>query len=150
MPTKVNGFTPDWANIEIRAGGAVREGVTEINYSESIERAKARGTGRRPKGITDGTYDVDSADMTMNFEEWLLLRNDLAKGGKGYMRQEFNIEVAFSDDAGNVHQDQLKTVRLKKVGRAFKQGNEPLQIKLDLDVLEPILSDGMDALGGRQ
>jgi hypothetical protein len=122
------------------AGMPVR-GVKSINYSESVERGRVRGTSQRKLALTSGEHDTE-ADLEVYLADWYEL---LALLGDGYMMTPFAISVSYTNGE-DFHTDELIGVRIKKVGNAHAQGNDPLTIKLELDVMR-LKRDGLDGVG---
>ena len=65
--------------------------------------------------------------------------------GDGYMMIPFAISASYTN-LDDFHTDELVGVRIKKVGNAHAQGNGPLTIKLDLDIMR-LKRDGLDGIG---
>jgi len=138
---QINGIAYGWAEVVINVAGIPIRGVKAINYSETVERGKVRGTSQRKLALTSGEHDVEG-DLEIYMDDWNELRDVL---GDGYMMATFAISVSYSNDHA-CHTDELTGVRLKKVGNSHQQGNEPLTIKLDLDVMR-LKRDGLDGIG---
>ena len=138
---QINGIAYGWAEVVLNVAGMPIRGVKAINYSESVERGKVRGTSQRKLALTSGEHDAEG-DIELYQADWYDLLNAL---GDGYMMAVFAISVSY-DNRQAVHTDELVGVRIKKVGNAHAQGNEPLTIKLDLDIMR-LKRDGLDAIG---
>jgi len=107
-----NGFRHSWASIEIRANGPVINGVTEINYSPSLEPGLVFGAGAEAVGRTVGQSKYEG-DMTILLEEF----NDLVTAlGPNWMTVEFDIVVSYdaSGSGLSVIQDTLRACRITK------------------------------------
>jgi hypothetical protein len=116
-------------------------GVKGINYSESVERGKVRGTSQRKLALTSGEHDAEG-DLELYMADWYDLLTAL---GDGYMMVPFAISASYTNNL-DFHTDEMAGVRIKKVGNAHTQGNEPLTIKLDLDIMR-LKRDGLDGIG---
>jgi hypothetical protein len=138
---QINGIAFGWAEVVINVAGIPIRGVKAINYSESVERGKVRGTSQRKLALTSGEHDVEG-DLELYMDDWYELKDAL---GDGYMMATFAISVSYTN-LYDFHTDELTGVRLKKVGNSHAQGNEPLTIKLDLDVMR-LKRDGLDGVG---
>jgi hypothetical protein len=75
-------------------------------------------------------------------------RRGACRAGCRVHSQPRRISVSYTNDA-DFHTDELVSVvgvRIKKVGDAHAQANEPLTIKLDLDIMR-LKRDGLDGIG---
>jgi len=138
---QINSVAYGWAEVVLNVAGLSIRGVKAINYSESVERGKVRGTSQRKLALTSGEHDAEG-DLELYMADWYDL---LIALGDGYMMVPFAISVSYTNLA-DFHTDELVGVRIKKVGNAHAQGNEPLTIKLDLDVMR-LKRDGLDGVG---
>ena len=137
----INLLAYGWAEVVLNVAGLLIRGVKAINYSESVERGKVRGTSQRKLALTSGEHDAEG-DIELYMADWYDLLTAL---GDGYMMVPFAISVSYTNLA-DFHTDELVGVRIKKVGNAHAQGNEPLTIKIDLDVMR-LKRDGWDGVG---
>jgi hypothetical protein len=134
----VNGNRKSFASVEIDIKGRKFRGITEINYSDTLEPGMARGASPIPLGHTQGDYEAE-ASLSMfreEFEEMMALLGD------GYGEVEFPITVTHSTRAGRTTTDRLPAVRIKGVDTSHSQGTDPTTVKIDLTVLTPIERDG--------
>ena len=138
---QINGIAYGWAEVVLNVAGMPIRGVKAINYSESVERGKVRGTSQRKLALTSGEHDAEG-DIELYQADWYELLSAL---GDGYMMAVFAISVSYTN-LNDFHTDELVGVRIKKVGNAHAQGNEPLTIKLDLDIMR-LKRDGLDGVG---
>jgi hypothetical protein len=138
---QINGIAYGWAEVVLSVAGLSIRGVKGINYSESVERGKVRGTSQRKLALTSGEHDAEG-DLELYMADWYDLLTAL---GDGYMMVPFAISASYTNNI-DFHTDELTGVRIKKVGNAHAQGNEPLTIKLDLDIMR-LKRDGLDAIG---
>ena len=141
MYPTINCIAYGWAEVVLSVAGMSIRGVKAINYSESVERGKVRGTSQRKLALTSGEHDAEG-DIELYMADWYDL---LALLGDGYMTIPFAISVSFTNNY-DFHTDDLVGVRIKKVGNAHAQGNEPLTIKIDLDIMR-LKRDGLDGVG---
>ncbi len=137
----INGVAYSFAELSIKVGAYKTIGFKSINFSESVERGKVRGTGMRKLALTPGELDAD-ASLELYQADWFELLELL---GDGYMKARFPVHVDFSNEA-EVHSVDLGGVQIKKVDDSHSQGTDPLTVKLDLDVMS-VKRDGYDAIG---
>lgn len=72
----VNGFYHAYADVELVANGLPYGGVVAINYEDNLNRAKVRGTGSVPLGLTRGAYEA-TADFEMLLEAFVIMTTAL-------------------------------------------------------------------------
>ena len=72
----INGFYHAYADAEIVANGLPYGGVVAANYSDNLNRAKVRGTGSVPLGLTRGAYEA-KGDVEMLLEAFAIMTTAL-------------------------------------------------------------------------
>lgn len=122
----VNGVRHSWSSIEIRAAGGIILGVTEINYSPTLDPAVVRGAGSLPIGHTLGNAEFDG-DFSILLEEFNSLMTLL---GSGAMTIPFDIVVAYDPSLGTVATsgmsvivDTLQSCRISKIENTASSGS---------------------------
>jgi hypothetical protein len=126
----VNGYYHQFASIELDLDGDTVVGFTAIEYSDNIERGDVRGARRQRLGVTRGEYKAD-ASLEMYRRDFYELLNRL---GDGWMDRVFPIHVTYGEDGQPLVTDELVRCRFKGTENSHQQGNDPLKIKLPLDV----------------
>jgi len=134
----VNGNRKSFASVEIDIKGRKYRGVTEINYSDTLEPGVARGTSPIALGHTQGDYEAE-ASVSVLREEFEEIMTQL---GDGYGEVEFPITVTHAARGQRTTTDRLPAVRIKNVDTSHSQGTDPTAVKMDLAVLAPIERDG--------
>jgi hypothetical protein len=142
MPTfgtgrKINGIVYDYSSIEISIAGLPYQGVTEINYSDSLEPGSLRGTGALKRGRSRGMYDAEGS-FSIYKEDYEPIKRALsALGLGGFMVTPFLITVTYRElGQGNILiTDTIEGCRIKKNDSSNSSGNaDPSLHKVDLDV----------------
>lgn len=96
-PVSINGKYYSFANIELKIGGFLFQGVKSINYGFKIGSQFVRGTNMLPLGITAG-----QAEPRADFEMYLPAFNTMiAALGDGYMQRTVNISVTYGNAIDN-------------------------------------------------
>lgn len=136
----VNGARHSWASVEIRLAGQIVLGITEINYTPTLEPAVVYGAGSQPIGMTVGKAEYEG-EFTILLEEYNTLVSTL---GDGFMTQFFDIVVSY--DTGStglsVIVDTLQACRITKVESSNSSTSTDASVrKCSLKMLG-ILSDG--------
>lgn len=117
----IQGVRHSWSSIEIRLNGAIVLGVTEINYSPTLEPGEVRGAGARVIAHTLGqaTYE---GDFTILLEEFNVL---VAALGDQWMTKTFDIVVTYDESGSGLSTivDTLSGCRITKVEASNSSGS---------------------------
>lgn len=105
---KVNGLAYDRSSVTINVNGKDETRVLEINYSDSLEAGKYRGTDGTIAMVTRGEYDCE-ADITLPREDYQAQLNSL---GDDFGVKEFDIKITFNESGSQVITDVLKLTRI--------------------------------------
>lgn len=138
----INGNTYDWESITIQGPQGVFVDVQEISYNDERPIDPTYGKGSIPQGYGRKNYKA-AGSLTLLRTEYEALR--LACGGSVYTRQPMAIVVAYANDDQATVVDTLPNVHLTKQDTSPKQGEEKVEVKLDLQILSPILWGGVPA-----
>lgn len=148
----INGVRYDYSAISFIANNTAIVGITEINYSQSLEPGDVYGTLAQKIGSTRGQHKAE-ASFTILQLEYQNLINDLCNlngtPGSGYMEARFDIQVKYQDgigaNQGPLIIDVIHMAKLKKVDNSRKVGSEANAVKIDLDI-SFITENGMNPL----
>lgn len=89
----INGKSYNFAEINILIGGVVVVGVSEVNYTETQEKANNYGTGDRPVSRGRGPIEV-TASIGLHMEDVQKLRQ-AAPSGSLLNLDLFDVQVTF-------------------------------------------------------
>jgi hypothetical protein len=153
---KINGKVYQYDNLEIVINGIPYAGITEINYSDTLEPGILRGTSVYMRGRTRGSYEAE-ASFTIakeDFEGVKAALISLNRGGFGEV--EFLISVSYSEATSALINDTIEGCRIKHQENSHSSGNsDGLVVKVDLSVFrigwngKYAVSDGVaGAVGG--
>lgn len=160
MAAKIYNVAYDFSNIEVgidlvqRVGNdlvvlatlPIAEGVEEINYKPTVERAKIYGSLRNPIDRTGGIIDYE-ASLTMLLYWWRYIIDVCHEIGIGLANVELNCSVLYyKDSAVPLHEDLIYRAAIKSPEAAFKKGPDGLMQQIGLDPLN-LYYDGVDMLG---
>jgi hypothetical protein len=160
MAAKIYNVAYDFTNIEVnidlveKAGTEIQliqtmpilEGIEEVNYKPTIERAKIYGSLRNPIDRTNGVLDYD-ASLTMQFYWWRYIISVANEHSVGLANIELNVAVTyFKDSQVPLFQDLLYRCAIKSPEAAFKRGADGLMQQVALDPMN-VYYDGFDMLG---
>lgn len=126
----------------------IADGVEEVNYKPTIERAKMYGSSRKPLDRTEGTVDFE-ASITMQMYWWRYIIDVANEVGIGIANLELNISYMLYRDRGQnspLHLDILYRTAIKSPEAAFKRGPDTLMVPVALDPMN-IYFDGVDMYG---
>lgn len=135
----INGQRHSWSSAEIRVAGNIVLGVTEINYSPTLEPAVVRGAGALPIGHTLGQAEYEG-DVTLLLEEFNALTLAL---GDAWMTKPFDVVVSYDESGSGLSTivDTLGGCRITKVeASASADSTDPLTRKLTLKYLTILLN----------
>jgi len=173
LGTVINGVVYDQSSVSIQitptgAGGVVGKaigaaasalgasalfaGVTELNYSDSLEPGVFRSIGSAEKlGMTRGIYDCD-ADLTMEKRYAQALLDTLAAaGGGGYGTTPFQVVASYADIGLPPITDTLEGCRITKLEDSVQQGSSDVQVvKFTLAMIKLVRNGAgmLPSLGG--
>lgn len=160
MAAKIYNVAYDFSNIEVtidvvhRVGTSleviqtlpIAEGIEEVNYKPTIERAKIYGSLRNPIDRTGGIADYD-ASLTMLLYWWRYLIDVVNQSRVGLANAELNVGVTYyKDQAVPLHQDLLFRAAIKSPEASFKKGPDGLMQQVTLDPMN-VYYDGFDVFG---
>jgi hypothetical protein len=134
----VNGVRTSYCSIEFAVNGRRIKGVRSINYRESHEIPKIRGTGSHPMGRTRGVVDFDG-DLEIYQADWLELLHFLTLGGTvGFAELSNVITVTYAELASpqDTVVDTLRGVRIHSPDSSASEGAEAQVIKLSLSIMD--------------
>lgn len=134
MTTIINRFgkVAGWNSITVNVLGRDVEGITELEYNDSLEKENIRGAGAFPVGRGEGNYEA-KASITLQHEEAVALRASLGVGGRLTDLPPFDINVRY-EYQGFVYKDVIRNCEFTSDGIAPKQGDKSLHNKYDLVV----------------
>ena len=132
---KINGLVYDYSSISIVIAGVPYQGVTEINYSDTLEPGVLRGTGAFMRARTRGMYEAE-ASFTIAKEDFEPIKIALAsRGFGGFMEAPFQIAVAYSEANAPLINDTIEGCRIKRNENSHSSGNsDGIVTKVDLSV----------------
>ena len=122
----INGVRHSFSSVEIRLNNSIVLGITEINYTPTLDPAVVRGAGALPIALTLGNAEYDG-DFSILLEEFNQLQTQL---GEGMMVVAFDIVISYDATIGNVPDgglsvivDTLKGCRITKIEHGASSGS---------------------------
>ena len=141
----INGHKFDYSSIEIHVGGTPFVAVQEISYSHTLEPGYLRGTAPGKLGRTRGEYNAEGS-LTLYMPDYKQLCKQLAAMNPqaGYMEAVFTITVSYQEIAtsSQLITDVLEGCRFTSAEHSHSQGNDALQVSVDIDIMR-IIENGL-------
>lgn len=130
----INGVRYSYSSIKLTVNGKQIVGHKEVSYKQSKEPGHVRGAHPEKLGRTQGDLE-NEASLSLYEEEWNELLDAL---GDGYMDKVFDITVVYAtnEDVTRIATDKILGCQIKDIDKSRSQGNEGLEVKLELDVME--------------
>lgn len=144
MGKKINGKHYDWGDVTVGLPHGTMLDGEEINYSDEMPVNRSQGKGLGTRGYGRGQYKA-GGDITLKREEFNRLEKAAEKEGGIYSMKPFPITVSYQNEDGEIVTDTLESCVFKK--RDFKAGEKSdfMTVKLDLEILGQILTNGKPA-----
>jgi hypothetical protein len=119
-----------WNNITLNLLMRDIEGITEIEYDDSVKKDNEYGAGGYPLGQSQGNYEA-KASITLLSEEIVSLQSSLPPGTRIQDIPPFSVTVAYELN-GFTMRDILQNASFVNVGKAIKNGDGKIVHKCDL------------------
>lgn len=133
----INGQKHAYGDIAIRAAGAERRGITSVDYKVKRAATDAHGTGPNRVGVALGKVSSEGS-MEMYREDFQTLIDAL---GDGYLGVPFQVVVTYRVRIGaRLIVDTLNAVRITEVNPSGQEGDDPMKVKLSLNIGETLLN----------
>jgi hypothetical protein len=131
-PTIVNKFgkMAGWNSITVNLLGRDVEGITELSYTDSVEKENIYGAGQLPMGRSSGNYSA-KASITINKEEIVALQRSLGPGGRLENIAPFDVNVHY-EYQDFVYKDRIRNCEFPGSGTEVKQNDKTIAYKFDL------------------
>ena len=119
-----------WNSVTLRMLGRDVEGITELEYDDSVEKENIRGAGPYPVGYGEGNYAA-KASITLLHEEIVALQQSLGPGKRLTDIAPFEIVVRY-DYNGFAYKDVIRNAQFTGNARSVKQNDKSITGKFDL------------------
>lgn len=119
-----------WCDISVAFGGRILEGITEVEYTEKVEKELLYGRGCKPHNIVRGNSSFEGKLSIWQSELEAMTRDATNKNILGL---EFDVVIAYvPNDGGQIVTDILKNVQFTEVKKAMKQGDKNMVVELPI------------------
>lgn len=135
----VNGQRHSWSSLEIRVAGNIILGLTELNYSPTLEPGVVIGAGSLPIGMTVGRAEYEG-DFSILLEEFNSLQLQL---GPAWMTKPFDIIASYDESGSGLSTvvDTLGGCRITKVeSSASADSTDPIVRKCTIKYLTLLMN----------
>lgn len=147
----VNGIRTSYCSIQLNLDGLPIVGVDSINYRNTHEVGKIRGTSAKPIGRTRGNLDFEG-DIEFYQAEWASLVLPKLGGPFGifeFSARSWTVTVAYSEVGAPRDQivtDTLIGVRFLAPDQSNAQGTDAAKVKLTMNIMDIIWNQSYQAL----
>jgi len=121
-----------WKAITFNLMGRDVEGITEIEYEDSMSIDNEYGAGDMPVGESEGNYEAKGT-ISLLMEEHVAMLRSIPKGTRLQDVAIPAIPVIYGI-ADVMTRDILNNVRFKGTGRSVKQGDGKIVMKFDIKI----------------
>ena len=121
-----------WNSVTVNLLGRDVEGITELSYSDGMEKANIYGAGAFPIGRGDGNYTA-KASITLLKEEIVALQRSLGPGKRLSDIAPFDINAQY-EYGDFVYTDRIRNCEFSGSGTEVKQNDKSIAYKFDLVV----------------
>lgn len=140
----VNGMRTSYCSIELGIDGIPVIGVDSINYRDTHEIGKIRGTSALPIGRTKGNGDAEG-DITVYQADWnaILLPKLTLGGSVGFAELAWPVKIVYAEQLNpqDTVTDRLVGVRFTAPDIANAQGTDATKVKLTLNIMQIVWSN---------
>jgi hypothetical protein len=160
MPVTVNTVAWDFSNLEVQVellnklsnvdvrtlgNIGVATGLTEINYTSTIERADMTGSARQAQDETDGlaTYE---ASISLELYWWRYFLAKAREAQVGWANLRMNVQVVMFKPGIAPEVDTIYRASIASSERAFAKGPDSLVVPVELKPFR-IFEQGVDPFG---
>jgi hypothetical protein len=119
-----------WNSVRLRMLGRDVEGITEIEYNDSVEKENVYGAGAYPIGRGKGNYQAAAA-ITLYQEEIIALQQSLGPGKHLTDIEPFDIVVRYEYN-GFSYKDIIRNCEFMGNARTMQQNDKTITNKFDL------------------
>ncbi len=119
-----------WNSITVNLLGRDVEGITELEYDDSLEMENVYGAGKAPVGYGEGNYSANAA-ITLYLEETNAIQRALPPGKSVTDIAPFDIVVEYEYDGFKL-KDRVHNCKFKGRGVAVKQNDKTIAYKHEL------------------
>ena len=144
----VRGRAYSFVSAELGLAGLSMRGYKSFNYKDALKPGLAKGTAPMNLGWTQGDYTAEASIELYRREYDVFIATVINYGRQlglvnvGFGEIPFPWSITYADMGQPTVTDSLPSVRITSGDSSNSQGADPLTIKVDLEVLEPILWNG--------
>lgn len=151
----INGKRFDYGCVELKTGGRIYYGCKSVNYKDSLKPGHLRGTSARIMGRTRGVHEASGSleIYKSDFEEFIAAL--VATGGTlngapvGYGEVEFTASVSYQAAGMDLVTDILNGCRITESEDGHNEGEEPLVVKVSLDIMSVVRNSRFEIVGAK-
>lgn len=146
----VNGIRTSYCSIQLNLEGLPLIGVDSVNYRNTHEVGKIRGTSAKPIGRTRGNLDFEG-DIEFYQAEWasLILPKLTFFGVREFSATSWTVTIAYSEvnaPRDQIVTDTLEGVRFLAPEQSNAQGTDATKVKVTMNIMDIIWANRYQAL----
>lgn len=124
MATIINKFgtVQGWNSLTVNTLGRDLEGITAINYDDTVTREQVYGAGKFPVGRSESNYEATSS-ITLLKEERDALLAALTPGMRIQDIPPFDITCLYARSGGQIQKDVIRNAQFTNNGVELTQGD---------------------------
>lgn len=125
----INNQQYGWGDIKIFLFGQYTEGITKIEYKETLDKKLRYAAGNNPHSVQFGNAGVEGSIEVTQSVVIALNNSAKAKGYKSILYVNFDIVVVYEKD-GIVTTDTIKLASIKELPLTMSQGDMEMKVNL--------------------
>lgn len=138
----INGINYDYESIKVQLPSGKTIMPENISYNDTKDDKVIHNKQGIPVGVGRGKYS-GSGSMELGYADYTTFKGAIATGGGGFYNvHAVPISIAYADPGEPVHTVQL-TVKCTK--RDFPNPEETAKVKIDFELIAPLIEDGIPA-----
>lgn len=131
----INGHRYQWASVETSFGKNITKALKSITYGDELTVGDVRGNSVKRMGRTRGVQKP-TAKATFYKAEFDQLVKDQ---GDGFGEKPFNVTLAYADTGQPTQTDTLVGVRITKYEVKGEEGENAIEVDVDLDPMDVLI-----------
>ena len=137
---RVNGNLISWGSLTLKLGNELWSGVTEVTFSQKVEKTKGYGSGphQGPRGRSKGKYTCEPVKLKMFLDSERELRmklKALATDGRSYGTVTFDGELFFAEANLPAHHAIFYGLQWTSESVTASEGSEGIMSEIELDCM---------------
>lgn len=125
------GTLQGWNSVTVHLLGRDLEGITALNYNDSVTKENAYGAGKFPVGRTEGNYEP-ACTITLLKEEMDGIQEALPPGMRIQDIPAFPIESVYETKSGRIQRDRIMNCEFTNRAIEVEQSDGSIAMECEL------------------